>query len=550
MAAIVPTSTIYLCANVPLDPAYGDVINFASLAAQTAYFQGKVFQRYEKYTFQRVQSSVPGGRPAYSIRVDAISESIRQCNYIMFQNTSMGTKWYYAFVSEINYISPKNTELVYQIDWYQSFQFDFTILPSFVEREHSATNALFENFEPEPVSIDGYKYILGPETFNANPHIIVCTSTDVTGKIANGQMINNIYSACQYHDFTDAGSANALISQYANEGRLEAVVSVFMSPFGMNDTAERQWSIPGNPYIEGYTPRNNKLLSYPYCSVIMADMNNTRQELRYEYFKGAGVGAATTMNFRIISCFGPSPSLAIVPDYCSVRNFSYGIETQDMPVCAWAGDVFANWIGKNKWTTVAPLAQMGLFSTSFGGGGNAQEMMNNVSFTPNTTGTGIFNSSGINGFNSPLMGLKAMLPMGMGSKVQEANAMYRASPEVSMPMSSQLNFSLQRIGFSLYYKCISAQNAACIDDYFDAFGYATNRLKVPNVWGRARFNYVKTRGLMISGDLPTEAANVIHGMFNSGVRFWHGDFTRDLTQPNPPVNPVVNKFAEVDEVAQ
>ena len=53
------------------------------------------------------------------------------------------------------------------------------------------------------------------------------------------------------------------------------------------------------------------------------------------------------------------------------------------------------------------------------------------------------------------------------------------------------------------------------------FGYKVNRLKVPNVRGRANWNYVKTVDCYIEANIPQADLNEIKGFFDRGIRLWH-----------------------------
>ena len=74
-----------------------------------------------------------------------------------------------------------------------------------------------------------------------------------------------------------------------------------------------------------------------------------------------------------------------------------------------------------------------------------------------------------------------------------------------------------------------------LDKFFDMYGYATNTVKVPNMEGRESWNYVKTRGVIISGSIPVDAMDRIKAMFDNGVRFWHGDFVGQYNRSNKVV---------------
>ena len=72
-----------------------------------------------------------------------------------------------------------------------------------------------------------------------------------------------------------------------------------------------------------------------------------------------------------------------------------------------------------------------------------------------------------------------------------------------------------------YGRCsVTAQQAKIIDDYFDMFGYATRRLKVPNRNARPHWNYVKTVSCNIHGSIPAGDMDRICEIYDKGITFW------------------------------
>ena len=87
--------------------------------------------------------------------------------------------------------------------------------------------------------------------------------------------------------------------------------------------------------------------------------------------------------------------------------------------------------------------------------------------------------------------------------------------------------------FFFYGMSIKKQYAKIIDDYFSAYGYKINDVKIPNITGRTNWNYVKTINCNILGDIPQEDLQTLKDMFNSGITFWHNASTfLDYSQSN------------------
>jgi hypothetical protein len=69
------------------------------------------------------------------------------------------------------------------------------------------------------------------------------------------------------------------------------------------------------------------------------------------------------------------------------------------------------------------------------------------------------------------------------------------------------------------------------------FGYKVNSLKIPNITGRTNWNYVKTVGCYLAGDIPQEDLAELKSMFDKGITFWHNPATFcDYSQSNAIVS--------------
>ena len=78
---IQPNSKIYLLHNVPLDTTYDHTIYFADSVSQYNYFYGKVKHALSAQSYQRVNKGIA--------RVGVSADDCYDCNYMMFQNTSL-----------------------------------------------------------------------------------------------------------------------------------------------------------------------------------------------------------------------------------------------------------------------------------------------------------------------------------------------------------------------------------------------------------------------------------------------------------------------------
>lgn len=99
--------------------------------------------------------------------------------------------------------------------------------------------------------------------------------------------------------------------------------------------------------------------------------------------------------------------------------------------------------------------------------------------------------------------------------------------------AGDIAYSDRQYQFTFRKMSVKSEYARIIDDYFSAFGYKVNRFKVPNVTGRTNWNYVKTIGANIEGNIPQSDMDEIKTMFDSGITIWHNTSTYlDYSQSN------------------
>lgn len=522
----VPSTTVLVCTGVPFDSTYRDVRLFESEGEQIAYFKSKAKYTCETYSYQRVNSSVAEPRGPLTCRVKILADDIYDCNYIAFQNENFGSKWFYAFVRQMNYINPNCTEIVYELDIWNTWLFDWTFLPSYVLREHTLNDTMYGNMQPEPfqqppAEITG---LIG-EWHHPQPfYINIGVDSEVTGgRAAKGRMLQNIYTGVEWHSFlaTDAGAsqANDFLRQFSDqEDWHNHVVGIYMSVINYETSAESGDA----PYADvelqmvptsfnGYTPHNKKVYNYPNAYFEVSNNENQVKQYKFEDFcdfsvnteTGESIVTPNNPHFAIYKLTGAPDKVIAIPTnrfhYSSQQganaNLDDTIEINGFPQCAWVGDAYAAWFGSavnSVWKilpdTISVVTDV-LQGTALDGSDQAANLI----------------SSGAN----------FLTDMGKHLRYQGELHGRPNAPYTSM----QIGF----VGFT--FKAFGAipEYAMKIDSFYDRYGYATNMMKVPNMRGRESWNYVKTRECTIIGSLPVQAMNRLRRIFDDGVWLWHTD---------------------------
>lgn len=233
MANFSPLAEFHLLKNIDIDVSYTHQYYFANPTAQRNFFLSKQFRTVANGTYQRKNSN--------SIDVPFLADDIRECKYMMWKNTA-SDKWYYAFVTAINYVNPSVSTIVYQLDVYQTYLFDMQWKDSYIEREHCTRyedGLPVINTVPEGLDYGSSYRILRKAKLEQIPNvafcIIGCTENMETTNRQNA--IHNIplqmwyyivpiwtspaFRGFAYFDFNDASSGNTV--------RLDTIANVLTS---------------------------------------------------------------------------------------------------------------------------------------------------------------------------------------------------------------------------------------------------------------------------------------------------------------------------------
>ena len=487
--AISNITKVYLL-DVPLENDYKNTLYFANASAQQTYFQSRIVKSYTDFTYQRKDQI---------IRVPEQYDTIYKCNYVMYQNSAYNNKWFYAFITDLEYINDGRTDVHIETDVIQTWYFDYNVKASFVEREHVSSDNVGEHTIPENVQLG--EYIINHHFRDSNlqdNYKLVMGSTEAPsgeGAIYGGHY-NGIYSGVKYYTY-DSENLTANLQYLANNNKIEAVSSLFIAPSFLIDsvggavqdsnTAKNyEITISGLTSLNGYTPSNKKLLTYPYCYMLGSNANGSSAIYHQEKFSNLN-----SCVFRVVGALTPGCSIRMFPlNYNgSELNHDEGINLGKYPQLNWATDMFTNWLTQN-------------------GVNVATSLVGSTAMTVGSAVTG--NALGVVG--------------GLSGIASSLNEVYKASlipPQTSGNINcGDVITSIHQNTFHIYKMSIKREYAQIIDKYFDMFGYKVNMVKVPNSNHRSRYWYTKTIDVNIDGDVPQNDMQKIKNAYNNGITFW------------------------------
>lgn len=594
MAYIAPQGVVHILKNVPIDNSYEHTLYQVSASDQYTKFMQFDKRSFTQQSYTRVSEN--------TMRLEIPVDQIRDYNYLMFQNGASFPKnrWFYCFITNAEYVNNITTEITFEIDYMQTYYFDFTFGNCFIEREHTATDNFGEHLVDEGIGTDelichyksGYYYnknrlytviMYLPNMDENEPYVNYNNGLpkpvapgDMEGNQANPAYRNRFGGALYclaipITNWTDIAVVQAAIK--ALNSVTAKIVSVFQitgeiyddnfntlgwnyHDFSINEQTRFRYVRRPNNY---FTPKNKKLLQYPFKRLVASNGNGQNAEYRWEYFSTMD-GDIPQANFQTFNALMPAPKAFAFPNNyrALVLDYENGVSLEDFPMPCWSEDSFTQWWAQNKTSFGISLAA-GVASTALMSGTALSAAYTMAQPYTEAIETGMQNLY-TNSMNSGLVGSTRSGSIAEGQRTlsairSERNilsqgrrnagisggigalgvartlgslANAKATPDTANVQnnSAVINLLQDRLGFTFYDMGVSGEMAEVIDQYFTMYGYKVNRLGFPNLGQtkRPQFQYVKMAYVILkgtsSGDLPAEAEEALKSIFMNGITYW------------------------------
>lgn len=575
MANFQPSGKI-LIGRVPFDNSYRHTLTFSSVSEQTSFMMGRMDSSLEKdtYTYVRMNNS---------IRVIFNAERLYTYDYVMYQNSNYGSKWFYAFIVGVNYVNENCTELVLELDVMQTWYFDYTLKQCFVEREHVNDDTVGAHLNEEPAMPLQYQHLnfekhikeprWGVLLLNAYMHYVDDEYHSNGVDPCQGVWAQGQYNACRFaiYDLQDADSKQRLsldVQSLNQHGAADTIADAFTLPencFSMEDlikfpikindnwtrTSGKVWtlqdgvlpiaaggaSVPKPTTLGTYTPKNNKLLCYPYNYLEIGDFTGRVEDWRYEYFSTNGFCRLTQRMVASADCQGYVTPDAYngIPD--SPGNQSFKPFTFDFAnKISWVYSAYQNWAAQNALNNqLAILGGVGAMAFSFLPGiGAAGKMLGaGAAQMEHLGGLGLgqasqnalmsYSNAAAREFaaTKPNMGALGGGLAAIASTVGNIDRMRKHPNTSNGNIGGNSRLQNGYVGWYTSQVCLLPEYAAIVDDFLDMYGYQVDRVKVPNRTGRPYWNYVKCQNSCHVGNVPSDMMDKINRIYDAGITFWH-----------------------------
>lgn len=485
------SSQCYVCSGTKLGANHKPY--FASEGSKVSYFQSRAVRNYNNFSFIRERRNY--------IKVPDTLETFANCDSVIYRNANTGNKWYICRILSKEYVSDINTYIYVEFDPFMTWQqdVDFSV-QNYVLREHVEVDTPGRNMQPEPFNIDRYKRTFITQTGLNELKYVMLASTSPDGGDADGWSYGGFVSPMEGYSTPSQASLNTFIDLYRSNFPIidpdvtENIIMIYtvaekaMANNGkiVGSQSPQHFNVPvsvDNSTIDNYTPRNKKLLQYPFKYIQISNNQGGLAEFRIEEFNTGAV------NFRVLCDVSPDPVYKIFAlDYQGVyNNYDECLTLSGFPMLPWTTDAFSSWLSQHTGQLASSAASLAIGAAT-GGVGLAVGAAN----TLNTAGQ-LYDQA-----NTP--------PNVHGST-----------------NSGSVNSTAEINDFYIYNRFIRAELARSIDYYFDKFGYSINELKTANYNNRPYWNYILCQDAHFPAPCAKEYQQEIDALFNSGVTLWHID---------------------------
>lgn len=527
----VRTGKVILARDIRLDSEYKNILNYTETQMLTLVNNKKVAQSTDCSFIRQGENS---------IQINVPYGTALKCNYMAFQNPDYSNKWFFAFIDSVEYISNGTTRINFTIDECSTWYDYWTAEPCIVIREHVNDDTIGLNIVDEGLEYGEYvsNGSVSPVQMNELGYMLQATQHYDTNRNPSPNVATNIggvYSNGVFFYCANVTDLYYIIYQYDRAGKGAAIQNVYMIPsyfvdnkpnavtandnwwHGMTTPASFAYTVAKPTSLDGYTPRNKKLLTQPYSILVVDNNNGSSNTLYFENFSNS-----SNATFDIYGVPTIGGSIMCVPtNYKNRTSFDQeGLIAGKYPTCGWTNDVYTNWLTQNAVNLSTGHVAQGV---QILGGGIAGAL-------GIATGNPVVAGAGGTGFGGGLKSLQDEYAQKYQYSIMPPSAGGNINAGDVLTCSTKNKFYFIKMS-------IKAVNARRIDEWFDRFGYKVNRLKLPNQTGRPHWNYVQIgagEDIGVSTNqqisVPANSMDVINSVYRAGTTIWHshdeiGDFT-------------------------
>lgn len=378
------TSIAELFTAYPFDNTYAHTLEPMSISSKLSWLESNAGynsaqDRFTSLMLVKLDTSVDKG----TLKLTCLDSKAFSYNYAYINNKNGS---YFCFITGCRYINDAtqgNTstsvyEFDLEIDLLMTYLLSSAQLKTcMVARQHAEKDTIPNQLVPEPVNVSNYKKLNWTDITNDYELKDSYGSMPVFGLLnqeTEGELLDNVFSGLSLRGFSmsDPFGITVLKNWLKQHVADEDIVFGYMLPkslvehFYTIDWAATDkgvsapkitsgahtpitLSLPAKPTtVDGYEPKNKKLLTYPYTYRTVTDGNGSAIILKHEQW-----AHSNSQKLNLYFTASPTPSIRIVPvayentGSSTFDNMDTVITINNFPMVSWSYNAFDQWLSRS-----------------------------------------------------------------------------------------------------------------------------------------------------------------------------------------------------------
>lgn len=249
-----PTNEVRIYKNVPFSIDYKNIMDFSSVAEQSAYFNSLPQKTFSNLTYTRNNGT---------IIVNGNRDTLLDYNYMSFVNKDYGNKTFYAFITNVRYSSANASYIDFVIDEWQTWCFDVEFKESFIERKHckrwNSDGTPVINTQDEGLDFGSEYIVKDHREYNNNLYWVCLVTSLFNSEVLLGQPqdVPTILSLFYYPIYK---TTNNTIVKWRKDGKSQTgipdVLNAFRTSSSLSNKLVSAFIISEPPFEYAYTIDN------------------------------------------------------------------------------------------------------------------------------------------------------------------------------------------------------------------------------------------------------------------------------------------------------
>lgn len=487
------TSTIYYYKNINLSRDYSNVCDGIDISNL------QPFLVYVDTNISVITHNIETG----SFKINRNINDLSYINYIAIINNSNDRSPIFAFISDLNYIADTITEVQFNIDLFSTYCQTLDYQDCYIKRMTVNNDSKYRWLQEENLSAGDYVVNSTLEDYTVDWNYGYSAVTNESGVPVDGKVYDRVYSVAEFHGYSQYGPVTEALQYFNSNDKIDNVCDVLQYPRECGDTTAgndihravdvKYINLPSN--IDGYVPKNNKLFNFPYVRCLIVTSDGDSLELKPELTTDVQGRIQYRKDVMVVPIEQIVITVGQYSGYTASNNKLDRLFITGFPQVTWSSDNYRAWLARNKPArdyqnlVIGGKLAYGIASNNYGPALlEAGEMIANR-FVENQT-----------------------------AKITNDQTIHKGS-------NLGIDVATNTFGVISYVQTIKAKEAELIDNYFNAFGYAINKVSYFSP-SRTRFDYVETSGNLFrrkseGNGVPNLAIDRLNSVANSGLRIWH-----------------------------